>query len=192
MCLCSFFWPMQLYLSGGVSGVSLTSPGFLSHKLQKTWLSFNHSYFLLVFPLLPVQKLGFPHMYLIIKFSRLYLLFSGKIEVAEVLESYWLLQTLFLAPYYIPLIIWRFCVAPSVYRYQTNRPFITNWRSFRSRWMSCYTGPRLGEVWLQWLVKYGGVWPFTTPAPPWGCSFFMECLGKDNCGFKIPVLLHRK
>ena len=45
--------------------------------------------------------------------------------------------------------------APSVYRYQTNRPFIMNGRGSRSHKMSHDTGPRLGEVWLQWLVKYG-------------------------------------
>ena len=108
-CLCSFFCGDASLPLRGVSGVSLTSPGFLSQTPEVfiNLLSFNHSYFLLVFPLSPVQKLGFPHMYLIIRFSRLHLLFSGKIEVAEVVESRWLLKTLFLAPYYIPLIIWR-------------------------------------------------------------------------------------
>ena len=42
--------------------------------------------------------------------------------------------------------------APSVYRYQTNRPFIMNGHGFWSRRMSYDTGPRLGEVWLLWLV----------------------------------------
>ena len=109
LCLCPFFWVMQLLLSGGVSGVSLTSPG-LSQTLEVfliNLLSFNHSYSLLVFPLSPVQKLGFPHMYLIMRFSCLHLLSSGKMEMSEVVESYWLFKTLFVAPYYIPLIIKR-------------------------------------------------------------------------------------
>ena len=42
------------------------------------------------------------------------------------------------------------------------------------------TLPRLGEVWLQWLVKYGGVGPSTTPPLPGGCSSFIECLGKKQ------------
>ena len=91
--LCSFY----LSGTGGVSGFSLTSPGLLSQTPEVFFInsfSFNHSYFLLVLPLLPVQKLGFPHMYLIMRFSRLQLLFSGKIEMAEVVESYCLLKTL--------------------------------------------------------------------------------------------------
>ena len=52
-------------------------------------------------------------------------------------------------------IMWPHLGAPSVYRYQANWSFITNGRGFRSRWMSCDTSPRLGEVWLQWLVRYG-------------------------------------
>ena len=105
--LCPFLQVMQLL---PFRGSFRCQPGFLSQTPEVFFinlLSFNHSYFLLVFPLSPVPKLGFPHMYLIIRFSRLHLLFSGKIEVAEVVESYWLLKTLFLAPYYIPLIIWR-------------------------------------------------------------------------------------
>ena len=46
--------------------------------------------------------------------------------------------------------------------------------------MSCDTGPRLGEVWLQWLVKNGGVGPSTTPAPPWGVQFFYRMFGQET------------
>ena len=42
--------------------------------------------------------------------------------------------------------------APSVYRYQTDRPFIIDERGFRSHKMSHDTGRRQGEVWLWWLA----------------------------------------
>ena len=48
--------------------------------------------------------------------------------------------------------------------------------------MSCDTCPRLGEVWLQWLVKIwvgsGHPQALHRPGGGGGCSSFIECLGK--------------
>ena len=47
--------------------------------------------------------------------------------------------------------------------------------------MSCDTGPRLGKVWLQWLVRYRWGQAIQNPSTTLGgggCSSFIECLGK--------------
>ena len=42
------------------------------------------------------------------------------------------------------------------------------------------------------LRDMDGVRPSTTPPPPSGVQSFYEKVGQDNCGFKMPVLLHWK
>ena len=70
--------------------------------------------------------------------------------------------------------------ATSVYRYQTNRPFIINGCGFRSHKMSHDTGPWLREVWLWSLSDMGGVGPSTTPPPPWGVQSFYRMYGQHT------------